>query len=215
MNQREQLRTPLPGSYEYARDQAIAKLIEQGRTRSEALLGGYLATWEMNYESDAKIASEIRRIYGTRTVRYTVWRARRKLVLCGNVQSERFMPGEHPGEGYAEHRSVCGGCRKRFQWPSISVRNPIPHRQRKNKKRGVVALRPVPPERAREIARPSPRLSIPVVGAVALATKPQPKRPRGGRMTTEQIDALLALRPREVLEHDDEPRASHGPAPPD
>lgn len=206
-------RTPLPGSHEYARDQAIAKLIEQGRTRSEALVGGYLATWKMNYESDATVASELRRIYGTRTARYTVWRARRVLGLCGNVQSERFLPGEHPGEEFAERRSVCGGCRKRFQWDSIGMRNPTPWRQRESKRRGVYALRPVPREE-REQARTAPRLSLPVVRAVALATKPKPRRAGQGPMSAEQIAAAIGLAP-EPREHPAEPLTSKERAPPD
>lgn len=138
-----------------AADRATGALARLGWSRLAALVGGRVAQFDCNFETDTKLQAVIVRPDGKRYHRESIGRVRRALRDAKLISSERvFMGAKMPGAKWASSR---GTTVKTFNWRAITEKNPMSRRQRRvARQQQAAALRA-----AGELVKPLPSCSAP------------------------------------------------------
>lgn len=180
-------------------DRASGALARLGWSRLAALVGGRVAEFDCNFETDSKLQDLIRRPDGKRYHRESIGRVRRGLRDAGMIKSERvFMGARMPGAKFASAR---GTTLKTFNWRGVSERNPLSRRQRRAARVAqCVALR-----EAGELVKPlpscsrprpvdEPRHSAPVRTPTPALSPDMAEAIREARQAVERRDATAGVR---------------------
>jgi len=159
-----------------AADRATGALARLGWSRLAALVGGRVAQFDCNFETDTKLQAVIVRPDGKRYHRESIGRVRRALRDAQLITSQRvFMGAKMPGAKYASAR---GTTVKTFNWRAVTEKNPMSRRQRRlARQQQAAALRA-----AGELVKPLPSCAAPR----------DPARPRYSRPPTISTPAAPA-----------------------
>lgn len=138
-----------------AADRAAGALARLGWSRLAALVGGRVAQFDCNFETDTKLQDVIKRPDGKRYHRESIGRVRRALRDAQLITSQRvFMGAKMPGAKYASAR---GTTVKTFNWRAVTEKNPMSRQQRRLARQAqAAALRA-----AGELVKPLPSCAAP------------------------------------------------------
>lgn len=138
-----------------AADRAAGALLRLGWPTLASLVGGRVAQFDCNFETDVSMQSVLRRPDGKPYHRESIGRVRRQLRDAQLITSERvFMGAKMPG---AKWPSARGSTVKTFNWRAVAEKNPMSRRQRRlARQQHHAALR----ERG-ELVKPLPTCAAP------------------------------------------------------
>ncbi len=138
-----------------AADRAAGALVRLGWSRLASLVGGRVAQFDCNFETDTKLQEVIKRPDGKRYHRESIGRVRRALRDASLISSQRvFMGAKMPGAKYASAR---GTTVKTFNWRAVTEKNPMSRRQRRVARQQQAAALRV----AGELVKPLPTCAAP------------------------------------------------------
>lgn len=138
-----------------AADRAAGALARLGWSRLAALVGGRVAQFDCNFETDTKLQAVIVRPDGKRYHRESIGRVRRALRDAHLISSERvYMGAKMPGAKYASAR---GTTVKTFNWRAVTEKNPMTRRARRMARQQQAAVL----RAAGELVKPLPGCSAP------------------------------------------------------
>jgi hypothetical protein len=138
-----------------AADRAAGALLRLGWPTLASLVGGRVAQFDCNFETDASMQSVLRRPDGKPYHRESIGRVRRQLRDAKLITSERvFMGAKMPG---AKWPSARGSTVKTFNWRAVAEKNPMSRRQRRlARQQHAAALRA-----SGELVKPLPSCAAP------------------------------------------------------
>ena len=138
-----------------AADRAAGALARLGWSRLAALVGGRVAQFDCNFETDTKLQAVIVRPDGKSYHRESIGRVRRALRDANLISSKRvFMGAKMPGAKYASAR---GTTVKTFNWRAVTEKNPMTRRAKRiARQQQASALRA-----AGELVKPLPSCAVP------------------------------------------------------